>query len=171
MPHHNPETGPALRRQKSRKPRPEGRRYTRESGAGCMCLAAIRLLSLEDDPQTALERPVLIHLDCLVSLGRRDLPESGVAKCGIRQIEPRRVRQIIGFRPEFQAASLSELELPEDRAVDVEQPWAIQNVSPDITDGSCRRIRERGWREPILTRPLLPENLDRTYYIGPLAVT
>src|SRR5437879_7605639 len=78
-------------------------------------------LRLEGDPQTGLEGPVHIDLHALCALRRRDLAESGVTDIGVRLIEPRSVTCIERFGAELHFQPLSDVELAENRAVDVEQ--------------------------------------------------
>src|ERR1700736_5065476 len=97
----------------------------RETCAGCIGFAASDTKLSEGDAQAALERPVLIHLHRLVALGRSDLAESGVAERSIGQIEPRRVREVVRLGAEFQLQPFGDVELAENRTIDVEQVRAM----------------------------------------------
>src|SRR5262249_16152125 len=155
---HSPGTGSALRRVERPAPRGAHRRSMREICAGSMWVAPNRLL--EDDSQATLERPVLIHLHRLVALGGEDLTQGCIAERRIRQVEPRRVRGIIGRGAEFKAKGLAELEFAKYRAVDAEEARAVQNVASYIADDVGRRIGECRGIEPVLAWPLVADNFD-----------
>src|SRR5262249_30906340 len=132
---------------------------------------AIRWLPVsKHQSQAELQLAVLIHLDRLVATCGGNLTECRIAEIRVGPVKMRRVAQVEGFRPEFQAGSFRHAESSEDREVDFQQSRTVQDVAAGIPEGVGQWGRKRRGVEIQLAGADIAEDLHGSVDIGPVNV-